>query len=103
MTKAEKIFAATRWDCKKHIKDWGFEENVGFNGLSTEEVISIRTCNAIQKILDSKYNGLRIDRKLGISSEEKLIEEENVLKMVQATLNNTRKSIIQFNEELKAI
>ena len=103
MKKAEKIFNETRYDCKKHIDAWGYEDNVGFNGLSTEDAVSIRTCNDIQKILDSKLGLIAIDRKLGVSTEEKLNREENVLKMVQATLNNNRKSIIRFNEELKSI
>ena len=103
MTKAEKIYNATRFDCKRHISNWGYEENIGFNGLSTEGPVSIRTCNDIQKILDSKFRGIEIDRKLGISTEGKLGAEENVLRMVQATLDNNRKSVASFNESLKSI
>lgn len=103
MTKAERIYGATRFQCKKHIEAWGYEENVGFNGVEAEEVISVRTCNDIQKIIDSKRRGLCIDRKLNVSSPEKLDAEEKVLNMVQATLNNSRKSLKDFNTMLKAI
>lgn len=103
MTKAEKIFTDTRFECRQHIKTWGYEENVGFNRLTTEDLISIRTCNDVQKIIDSKRHGIQIDRKLNVSTPEKLDEEESIINMVQITLSNSRKNIEKFNEELKTI
>lgn len=51
MTKAEKIFKDTYYECRKHIRDWGIERNpdgrpVAYGSLITELVVSIRTCRS---------------------------------------------------------
>lgn len=110
MTKAERIFNDTRFECLKHMNAFGYEENengsaVGFNGLICKdtESVSMRTINAVAKILESKKRGLAIDRKLKVMDGERAEREEKLLKMVESTLNNNRKSIEAFNAELKAI
>lgn len=95
MTKAERIFQNTRFECKKHIETWGYESNSGFTGLiyKENESISQRTINRIRQILKSKKDGLRLDEKLGILSPEKRERESQILDMVEKTLNNSEKAL----------
>ncbi len=93
-----------------HMNAFGYEENkngsaVGFNGLiyKDTESISMRTINAIAKILESKKRALVFDKKIGILAEERAEREEKLLKMVESTLNNSRKNIEAFKSELNAI
>lgn len=110
MTKAERIFNTTRYECKKHLEAWGYELNpngtaVGFNGLFCldNETISIRTVNAVAVLLASKRKFLTLDQKLGVMTAEKAEKEAQVLNMVESTLNSNRKSIQDFNNMLKEI
>lgn len=110
MTKAERIFSTTRYECKKHLETWGYEVNpngtaVGFNGLfyRDDETISTRTVNAAAALLASKRKALAIDQKLGVIPTEKAEKETQVLNMVESTLNSSRKSIDNFNNMLKGI
>ena len=101
MTKAERIFQATRIACKEHYKDWGIEYNpdgsaVGFARLimNDDEFSCTRTINAVQKMLDKAKKSLKLDKHFGIDTKEK----EIILDMVESTINNERKAL----EELKA-
>lgn len=78
MTKTERIFNDTRFECLMHMNAFGYEENkngsaVGFNGLiyKDTESISMRTINAIAKILESKKRALVFNKKIGILAEER--------------------------------
>lgn len=94
-TKAERIFEATRWECKKHYEHWGLERNpdgqaVGFNGLITDdESVCTRTFNAVQKFIDQRVR-LRKEFQEVLGTDESA--ELEVLEMVQATLNNARRN-----------
>lgn len=92
-TKAQRIYHSTRYDCKEHIKHWGFE-GIGFNRLSyrDDESISTRTLNAVEKELERAEKNLRIDRELGVGTDEQNSLEEQVLRMVRITLENNRRS-----------
>lgn len=110
MTKAERIYKDTRYDCLRYVDDGFYQENengsaVGFNGLSCkdDELISIRTINDVSRFLESAKSTLRIDIKLNVITPDKAERERKILKMVEATLNNNRKSIENFNNELKGI
>lgn len=110
MTKAERIFTATRYECKKHIEDWGYQINpngtaVGYNGLTYKdnETISMRTINAVAALLASKRKYLVLDQKLGVITAEQTEKETQILNMVESTLNSSRKSIEDFNKMLKEI
>jgi len=89
-TKAERIFEDTYRECRHHVRAWGITEGkaIGFTSLCTEERTSRRTWNNIQRIIDSKKRQLRIDKELGVFSEEKNNKEQYILDMVQETLNN---------------
>lgn len=94
MTKAEKIFKDTYSECRIHIRHWGVELNsdgssIGFNFLSTEEVVCNRTCNDVQKFITKESKTLELDEKLGFD----VSFQKAALGMVQATLNNTIKAI----------
>lgn len=88
MKKAEKIFKDTKRACKQHIKDWGYEENVGFNRMTTEELVYTRTVNEIKKFIEREYKDIIIDFKLEIITEAEAKQELQVMKMVEATLKN---------------
>lgn len=101
MTKAERIFNETRWNCRKHILDWPDEtEIIGYSGVfyKENETISMRTINSIRKILESKKHSIEIDRKLGISTTDKLNLEEKILRMVEATINNSEQTINEWKD-----
>lgn len=96
MTKAEKIFDSTYYECRVHIKNWGPQYNdngdqIGFNGVITDESVSTRTLNAIQKLLDRERKTVERYESLGVAEAERIILLKNALGMVQATLDNSRK------------
>lgn len=95
MTKAEKIFKDTHWACKKYIREWGVDDGAkgGFARLSTEEVTSTRTWNAIQNLIDKARRDIQIDFELNIMTESEVAKETVIIDMVQATLDNTRNRI----------
>lgn len=108
MTKAEKIFKDTYYECRKHIRDWGIERNpdgrpVAYGSLITELVVSIRTCNAVQKFIDAESRRLDLNDKYGVGTEESQRFQRLALEMTQATLDNQIKKIRDFEAELKAI
>ena len=94
MTKAQKIFQDTWTECRIHIKDWGMKYNpdgtaVGFCNMDTEEVMSARTFNAIEKEIEKAEHMMKMDHELGIADDwTKLCED--ALKMVRSTLKNAR-------------
>ena len=91
MTKAERIYNDTRFECKQHIKAWGYEENVGFSSViyGDDETVSKRTLNEMTALLERAKKMLKIDVKLGVVSREEAILEAQVLKMVEKTIENT--------------
>lgn len=105
-TKARKIFRDTRYSCKKHLKNWGAQYNpdgkiVGFNHMTTEEVMSTRTFNDVQKVIENERTNLRLMRKFEVLGEEEYSFDNLVLDMVQSTLDNQIESERKFREWLK--
>lgn len=96
MTKAEKIYKDTRYECRKHIETWGYKINpngtaIGYNGLITEELTPTRTLNEITKILERKRKGITIDLKLNVLTQEEAEKETQILNMIETTLNNQKR------------
>ena len=95
MTKAERIFKETRYQCLKEVNAWGFEE-VGFNNICArddkESVISTRTLNDLDKLYERAVKMLAMDYKLGVLDKEKATKEAQVLRKVRLTLDNARKN-----------
>lgn len=91
MTKAERIYRATRYECKKHISNWGYKENVGFNAViyNDNETVCKRTLNEMRKHLERARKHLALDIKLGILTSEAATFEEQILNMVEKTIENT--------------
>ena len=87
MTKAERIYKATKYSCMKHIKSWGFD-NVGFNRLSTDDLVYKRTVNEIKKLIHSDKVLIRLSIKYGVITEEEAKIEIQAIKMVELTLEN---------------
>jgi hypothetical protein len=94
MTKAERIFKETRWECRRHINTWGFEE-IGFNAVATKdnESVSTRTLNDLDKVYNKAVKSLMTDYKLGVIDKEKATKEAQILKMVRLTIDNERKNL----------
>ena len=87
MTKAERIYKDTKYNCKKHIESFGFD-NVGFNRMSTEELVYKRTANEIKKMIEREYKNTITDFELNIITEEEASLEIKTIKMVELTLAN---------------
>ena len=87
MTKAERIYKATKHSCRKHIETWGFD-NVGFNRMNTEELIYKRTLNEINKLIYSDKVLIKLSLKYGIITKEEAIIDSQIIKMVELTLAN---------------
>ena len=110
MTKAERIFKDTYFECRKHVKTWGVERNpdgrpVAFGSLITKDTESatIRTCNAVQKLINSEARRLDMNDRYGVGTPESQKMQRDALEMTQATLDNLIKKIRDFEAELKAI
>lgn len=102
MTKAERIYEATRRECKDIITGiHGYSEGQRLSGLVTEEVVCMRTINAIMKLVDKEEHRIRLDEELGVLSGEKLQLYINVNKMVRSTVENVKKSLKKFLDDLK--
>lgn len=103
MTKAEKIFANTRFACVRHIRDWGYQENpngsaVGFNFVHNDGIgtVCIRTLNDMSKLLASRRSSSRISLKLGVINNDEYETESRVLNMVESTIANSRQVLADF-------
>ena len=102
MTKAERIYEATRRECKDIITGThGYSEGQRLSGLVTEEAVCMRTINAIMKLVDKEEHRIRLDEELGVLSGEKLQLYINVNKMVRSTVENVKKSLKKFLDDLK--
>ena len=99
LVKAERIFNETRWMCKSHINNWGYEENVGFNSIGGEEVVHQRTLNDLRKVLAKRFYEVKMNEKYGIGTPEQRELEIKVLKMVETTINNRERTEKEFNEK----
>lgn len=98
-TKAERIFANTRYACYDHIKTWGAErENgrmIGFNRCDYEddECMTQRTINALRALLASAKKTQEQCLNLKIIDETKYRFEMDILEMVEVTIDNNEKSM----------
>ena len=102
ITKAERIYEATRRECKDIITGThGYSEGQRLSGLVTEEAVCMRTINAIMKLVDKEEHRIRLDEELGVLSGEKLQLYINVNKMVRSTVENVKKSLKKFLDDLK--
>lgn len=105
MTKAKRLFDRNYRICRKHIEDWGYEENAGYSGIECEDTegVPTRTCNDIQKLIDKERKHIELDVKLEVIDTEKAEFLTQALNMLQATLNNQRRHNEEFKEMLKSI
>lgn len=98
MTKAERIYRSTRIECKNQIKTFGLDFNpngkaVGFCNLITEESISMRTINAVEKELEKDKKDTAIAYKLDVITQKQLNERAKVWLMIESTIANARESL----------
>ena len=96
MTKAERIFKETRYQCSHNIKIYGYKE-IGFNNVcvreSKDNSISKRTLNDLDRIYEEAVKKLVADYKIGAIGKEKAYAEAQVLRKVRLTLDNARHAI----------
>lgn len=100
MTKAEKIYTATRSECRRFIKTWGYQTNpdgsaVGYNGViyGDDEFVCNRTLNAVEKLLTSERKRIETSLRLEVISEARYTELSQILNSVETCIRNSRKSI----------
>ena len=100
MTKAEKIFHKTYYECLHYVRHWGLLINndgsvAGYNKLISEhgESVCMRTCNDFRKYMNSEHRLLDLMEKYGIRTKAELQERRDALRMVQSTLNNQIKTL----------
>ena len=104
MTKAERIYNATRYECKKHIDDWGYQTNpdgssIGYGSVISkdDESICTRTLNEIEKILSKKRSLEANFLKMGIHNAERFEKETQILNMIETTIHNNREALKAFD------
>jgi len=100
MTKAERIYYATRYECKKHIENWGYQTNpdgtsIGFGTVisNDDECICTRTLNAIEKVLNKKRNWETQFLTTGIHDAERFEKEMQIMNMIETTIRNNKESL----------
>ena len=110
MTKAERIFMATRHECMAHILDWGYKldqngKAIGFNSVfyNDDEFICTRTLNDLEKILASRRKMADRHFKYGSYDAARYELETQILNTVESTIRNNRASLEKFEREMKAI
>ena len=103
MTKAERIYKATRYECKRSWETFGYSEckngkAVGFNMVHHEddESICTRTLNEVATFLRSAYKMLEMDKMLKIVNKDQYMKELQILKMVESTIENSREHIANW-------
>ena len=92
MTKAERIFKETRYQCMVSINNWGYDE-VGFNNVCTDESISTRTLNDMEKIYERTVKRVKDSYRLGVIDKEKATAEAQILRKVRLTMDNARQAL----------
>ena len=100
MTKAERIYGATRSECKRHIENWGYTTNpdgtaIGFASVICldDESVCTRTLNEIEKILLKKRKMESQFFGAGIHDAEKNQKETQIMNMIGTTIMNNRKAL----------
>ncbi len=96
MTKAERIYKDTRYECMKHIENWGLERDnngkiVGFNkvALKDNESISTRTINDLRKCLEADRKQIMRWLTMGIINGDEYAKRLYAAAMVEQTINNS--------------
>lgn len=102
MTKAERIFQKTRFECKQLFKNYGFNYNpngkpVSFDGLIYDEkdVIYVKTINAIQKIIDREKKSAQFDLKLNVINKSEYDTDIYILDMIQVALDRQKEVVVK--------
>lgn len=100
MTKAERIYQATRSECRKHIENWGYKTNpdgsaIGFCSVicGDNESICTRTLNEVERILTNKRKAEELFFRAGIHDAERTETENQIFNMIETTIRNNRESL----------
>ena len=96
MTKAERIYKDTRYECMKHIEYWGLgRDNNGkiivFNSVAVKsnERVSTRTINDLRKWLEADRKQIMRWLDMGIINGDEYATRLETAAMVEQTINNT--------------
>lgn len=96
MTKAERIYKDTRYECKKHVEYWGLgrDDNgkiIGFNSVAVKsnERVSTRTINDLRKWLEADRKQIMRWLEMGIINGDEYATRLETAAMVEQTINNT--------------
>lgn len=104
MTKAERIYNKTKYECRKSIKAWGYRVNpdgnsIGFNSVFDEDegtVLCTRTLNDMDKLLAADRRRIDFDKRHGFWQEEQDALKEQTLNMVDTTIRNARERLANW-------
>ena len=103
MTKAERIYNTTRYECKRYIEDCGYKTNpdgssIGYGSVISkdDESICTRTLNEIEKILSKKRKLEEQFFKTGIHDSDRHEKETQILNMIETTIRNNRAALKAF-------
>ena len=109
MTKAERIFKDTWYECAKHIKVWGYSTNpdgsaVGFNTViyKDNETVCTRTMNEVGKLIERDRKRWAQSYRLGVLTADEYEIKMQILNMVESTVRNTREMLKRLHDMITA-
>lgn len=95
MSKAEKIFRACYNETARIIDMcYDVDEKACWHtlwGFAEDKHAPNRTCNAVEKIVQSKLKAIDFDIRHGFADKELCLKEQKILNIIQNTVNNQRK------------
>ena len=105
MTKAEKIYISTYYECMRHISAWGFDESARFNRLCTEDTVCTRTLNAIDKLIDREWKKVEHLERFTLKHPGEDVERDtellNSYKIRKQALTMTRNTVDGEREKIR--
>lgn len=100
MTKAERLFAETRYECKTYLNNWGYKLNEDGTpisyarvGSTDDDYVCTRTLNEMMKLLEKGRKHIERCKEHGIYDDDKYEFETQLHNMIEATIRNHRKII----------
>lgn len=94
MSKAEKIFRRCYNETVQLLEMHECDENTCWHtlwGFADDKNTPNRTCNAVEKIVQSKLKAIDFDIRHGFADKDICLKEQRILTIIQNTVNNQRK------------
>lgn len=94
MTKAEQIFRACYNETVRLMEMHEVDDKTCWHtlwGFAKDKCAPNRTCNAVEKIVQSKLKAVDFDLRHDFRDKESCINEQKILTVIQNTVNNQRR------------